>query len=92
MHLILQQPQPEDWVVSSGENHSVRELCEYIFNKLGLDYKKYVIQNPKYFRPEELQYLKGDSTRIRQLGWKPEYTFYTLLDEMLKCGLEFYKK
>lgn len=84
MHLILQQDQPGDWVVATGETRSVRDMCEYVFTKLGLDYKDYVVQNDKFLRPEELPYLKGDSTRIRQLGWKPEYTFESMMDEMVE--------
>jgi len=83
MHLILQQDQPGDWVVATGETRSVRDMCEYVFSKLGLDYKQYVTQNNKFLRPEELPYLKGDSTRIRELGWKPEYTFESMMDEMI---------
>jgi GDPmannose 4,6-dehydratase len=64
--------------------HSVREMVEYVFNKLDLDYTKYVLQDEKFMRPEELKYLKGDSTKIREtLGWKPEYTFETLMDDMV---------
>lgn len=91
MHLILQQPKPGDWVVATGETRSVRDMCEYVFSKLDLNYKDYIIQNPKFLRPEELKYLKGDSTRIRQLGWKPEYTFETMMDEMVDFWLNFYK-
>lgn len=83
MHLIMQQ-EPCDMVVSTGETHSVREMCEYVFSKLGLDYEKYVVQNPRYLRPNELKYLKGDSTPIRQLGWQPKYSFETLMDEMIR--------
>jgi GDPmannose 4,6-dehydratase len=84
MHLILQQDTPDDWVVATGETRSVREMCEYVFRKLDLDYKDYVVQNPKFLRPEELPYLKGDSSRIRNiLGWKPEYTFNETMDEMI---------
>lgn len=92
MHLILQQPEAGDWVVATGETHSVREMCEYVFSKLGLDYKEYVKQNPIYLRPEELPYLKGDSSKIRELGWKPEYTFEALMDEMIEFWLNYYKK
>jgi GDPmannose 4,6-dehydratase len=92
MHLILQQPQPGDWVVSTGVTHSVREMCDYVFSKLGLDYKNYIIQNQKFLRPEELKYLKGDSTRIRALGWEPEYTFETLMDDMIEHWLKIYSK
>lgn len=92
MHLIVQQDEPDDYVVSTDVTHSVREMCEYVFNKLGMNYEDYVYQNPKFLRPEELPYLKGDSTKIRtQLGWKPEYTFETLLDEMIDHWLEIYK-
>ena len=92
MHLIQQQPSPGEWVVATGETHSVREMCEYVFNRLGLDYKEYVTQNPKFLRPEELPYLKGDCTRIKQLGWEPEYTFETLMDDMIDHWLEIYKR
>ena len=92
MHLILQQPMAGDWVVATGETHSVREMCEYVFRKLGLDYKNWVVQNPKFLRPEELPYLKGDPSRIKELGWVPEYTFETLMDDMIEHWLEIYKK
>ena len=93
MHLMLQYDTPDDWVVATGVTHSIREMCEYVFNKLGLDYKNYVIQNPKFMRPEELPYLKGDSTKIREtLGWKPEYTFEMLMDEMIDHWIQVYKK
>lgn len=85
MHLILQHSEPDDFVIATGDTHSVRELVNYVFFKLGLDPKKYVKQDIKYMRAEELKYLKGDSTKARkQLGWKPTYTFETLLDEMIK--------
>lgn len=93
MHLILQQNDPGDWVVATGETHSVRDMCDYVFGKLGLDYNDYVVQNPKYLRPEELPYLKGDSTKIRsELGWTPEYTFEMLMDEMIDHWMEIYSK
>ena len=85
MHLILQQEEPGDWVVATGETRSVRDMCEYVFTKLGLDYNQYVVQNNKFLRPEELPYLKGDSTRIRtELGWTPTYTFENMMDEMIE--------
>ena len=93
MYLMLQYDTPDDWVVATGVTHSIREMCEYVFNKLGLDYKNYVVQNPKFMRPEELPYLKGDSTKIRKtLGWKPEYTFEMLMDEMIDHWIQVYKK
>jgi GDPmannose 4,6-dehydratase len=93
MHLILQHDQPGDWVVSTGETRSVRDMCDYVFKKLDLNYSEYVIQNPKFLRPEELPYLRGDSTKIRtELGWKPDYTFEQLMDEMIVHWTNIYKK
>jgi GDPmannose 4,6-dehydratase len=92
MHLILQQPEPNEYVVATGVTHSVREMCDYVFSKLGLDYKDYIIQNQKFLRPEELKYLKGDSSRIRSLGWEPEYTFETMMDEMIEFWLKEHTK
>jgi GDPmannose 4,6-dehydratase len=87
MHLILQQPEAGDWVVATGETRSVRDMCEYVFGKLNMNYQDYVKQDPKFLRPEELPYLKGDSSRIRALGWTPEYTFETMMDEMIQYWL-----
>lgn len=85
MHMIVNHKIPDDFIISTGESHSVRELCEVVFNKLGMDYTDFVVQNPKYMRPEELRYLKGDSTKSREiLGWQPEYTFDTMIDEMIQ--------
>jgi len=84
MHLILQQPEAGDWVVATGETRSVRDMCEYVFGKLNMNYQDYVKQDGKFLRPEELPYLKGDSSRIRALGWTPEYTFETMMDEMVE--------
>ena len=91
MHLMMQHDEPGDWVVSTMETHSVREMCELVFNRLDLDYKDYVVQNPKFLRPEELPYLKGDSTKIRtELGWKPTYTFKSMMEEMADHWLEHF--
>ena len=85
MWLILQQDTPDDFVCSTGISHTVRELCEYVFGKLDLDYKDYVGVDQKYMRPEELTDLKGDSGKARwMLDWKHEYTFETRLDEMIE--------
>jgi GDPmannose 4,6-dehydratase len=93
MHLIVQQDKPGDWVVSTGETRSVRDMCEYVFGKLDLDYKEYVVQNSKFLRPEELPYLKGDSTKIRtELGWTPTYTFESMMDEMIEYWMNILKK
>ena len=83
MHAILNHDEADDFVVSTMETHSVREMCELVFTYLDLDYKDYVVQNPKFMRPEELPYLKGDSTKIREtLGWNPDYTFEAMMHEM----------
>jgi GDPmannose 4,6-dehydratase len=82
--LITNHYSAEDWVVSTGETKTVRELCEYVFGILGLNYMDYVTQNKKYMRSEELKYLKGDSTEIRnRLGWSPKYNFETMIHEMI---------
>ena len=84
IHLITNYSGAEDWIVSTGETKTVRELCEYVFGSLGLNYMDYVVQNKKYMRSEELKYLKGDSTEIRnRLGWVPKYTFETMIHEMI---------
>ena len=87
MHLILQQENPDDFVCATGISHTVKELCEYVFGKLEMDWKQYVKQDEKYFRPEELDVLKGDSSKLRALGWEPKYTFETMLDEMIEYWL-----
>lgn len=93
MHLILQQDTPDDWVVATGESRSVRDMCKYVFGKLELNYEDYVIQNQKFLRPEELPYLKGDSSKIRtQLGWNPEYTFEMLMDEMIEHWVQYFNR
>jgi GDPmannose 4,6-dehydratase len=92
MKLIISHEKPSDFVVATGETHSVRELCEYVFSALDLNYEDYVVQNPKFFRPQELKYLKGDSTKIRQeLGWTPKYSFESLLSEMIDHWQVIYK-
>ena len=85
MHMIVNHKTPEEFIVATGQTYSVRNLCETVFGKLGLDYRDYVVQNPKYMRPEELKYLKGDPSKARDvLGWKPKYTFESMLDEMIQ--------
>ena len=92
MHLMMQHDKPGDWIVSTMQTHSVREMCELVFGYLDLDYKDYVVQNPKFLRPEELPYLKGDSSKIRkELGWKPKYTFEAMMEEMTEYWLDYYK-
>lgn len=88
MWIILQQEKPDDFVCATGISHSVGDMVEYVFGKLGMDWTQYVKKDPKYFRPEELEDLKGDSSKLRNLtGWQPKYSFESLLDEMI----EFWK-
>jgi GDPmannose 4,6-dehydratase len=85
MWMILQHDEPDDFVCSTGISHTVRDLCEYTFNAFGKNYQDYVTLDKKYLRPEELECLKGDSTKIRNvLGWEPEYTFESMIDEMIE--------
>jgi len=91
MHLILHSDTPEDWIVATGETRSVREMCDYVFGRLELDFTKYVVQNHKFIRPEELKYLRGDASKIKdKLGWSPKYDFYELMDEMIVHWKEIY--
>jgi GDPmannose 4,6-dehydratase len=93
MWLILQQDIPDDFVCSTGISHTVRELCDYVFSYLGLDWKEYVIQDEKFLRPEELHDLKGDCSKIKkQTGWNHKYTFETMLDEMIEHWIKIYSK
>ena len=93
MWLMLQTDIPDDYVCSTGVSHSVKELCDYVFNKLDLNYQNYVVISGKHMRPEELTDLKGDSTKLRsELGWEPKYTFETMLDEMVSYWLDYYKE
>ena len=93
MHAIINHKIPDDFVVSTMETHSIREMCDVVFTHLGLNYTDYVVQNPKFLRPEELPYLKGDSTKIRKtLNWKPSYTFEEMMIEMTNHWLSVYTK
>jgi GDPmannose 4,6-dehydratase len=93
MHMIINHDKPDDFVVSTMETHSVLDMVKYVFNKLDLDYTKHVVQNEKFLRPEELKYLKGDSTKIRNtLGWSPNFSFETLMDDMIEYYLKVCKK
>ena len=89
MWLMLQQDEPDDFVCSTGISHTVQDLVEYVFNKLDLDWLRYVMTDKKYLRPEELDFLKGDCTKATTvLGWQHEYTFETMLDEMIEYWLK----
>lgn len=89
MWLMLQQEKPQDFVISTGETHSVKEFLEEAFGLVGLNWKKYVEIDPKYFRPTEVDILKGDSAKARRiLGWKPEVKFKDLVKLMLASDLK----
>ena len=93
MWLILQEDEPDDYVIATGETHSVREFAERVFQKLELDYQEYVEIDQRYFRPTETDVLLGDSTKARKkLGWEPKVTFNQLMDMMIEADLELAKK
>ena len=93
MWLMLQSETPDDYVCSTGISHSVKDLCEYVFKSLGMNYLDHIIVDEKHFRPEELDNLKGDSTKLREkLLWSPNYTFESMLDEMIEYWLKYYGK
>jgi GDPmannose 4,6-dehydratase len=88
---ILQLETSDDFVCSTGISHSVKDLCEYVFGKLELEWEQYVKQDEKFLRPEELHNLKGDSSKlINKTGWTHDYTFETMLDEMVNYWLVYY--
>ena len=90
---ILQLDKPDDFVCSTGISHSVKDLCEYVFSKLELDWSKYVKQDEKFLRPEELHNLKGDPSKlIKATGWSHDYTFESMLDEMVEYWEDYYQK
>lgn len=93
MWLMLQQDKPDDYVIATGETHSVREFAEKVFSKLGLDYARYVAVDPRYFRPTEVDVLLGDASRANKaLGWQPKVSFDQLVDMMIAADLELAKK
>jgi GDPmannose 4,6-dehydratase len=89
MWLMLQQSEPDDYVVATGETHSVREFVELAFSYAGLDYRNYVVTDPTLFRPAEVNLLLGDCTKARtQLGWTPSTTFEALVHEMVEADCQ----
>jgi GDPmannose 4,6-dehydratase len=88
MWLMLQQPQPDDYVVATGEQHTVRELVETAFGHLGLDWRQYVAEDPALIRPAEVDLLVGDASKARRvLGWRPEVGFAELVRRMVEADL-----
>ena len=93
MWLMLQQDEAVDFVIATGETHSVREFAEKVFQKLDLDYKKHIEIDQRYFRPTEVDALLGDASKARkQLGWEPKVSFDQLINMMIESDLELAKK
>jgi GDPmannose 4,6-dehydratase len=93
MWLILQQDRPDDYVIATGETHSVREFAEKVFAKLDLDYKQHVAIDPRYFRPTEVDVLLGDASKARKaLGWRPKVGFEELIAMMVAADREIAEK
>jgi GDPmannose 4,6-dehydratase len=89
MWLMLQQPYPDDYVLATGETHTIREFCEEAFGYVGLDYKDYVEVDPRYFRPSEVDLLIGDSIKAQRiLGWEPKVKFKELVKIMMDEDLK----
>ena len=93
MWLMLQQPEPDDYVIATGESHSVRELLEVAFAHVGLNWKDYVVIDPKFLRPAEVDFLMGDPAKaMKKLGWKPEVTFEGLIKMMVDSDMAKVKR
>lgn len=89
MRLMLQHDEPDDFVIASGESHTVREFCELAFSEVGLDYRDYVVVDEQFYRPAEVETLMGDASKARRvLGWKPSYTFPELVRVMVRNDIE----
>jgi GDPmannose 4,6-dehydratase len=89
MWLMLQQAQPDDYVIATGETHSVREFCQEAFDYVGLDWERYVVIDPRFYRPAEVDLLVGDASKAgRVLGWEPSVTFRELVRIMVDADLE----
>jgi GDPmannose 4,6-dehydratase len=89
MQAMLQHPEPDDYVIATGETHTVREFCERAFAEAGLDWNKYVVVDERYYRPAEVDLLVGDATKARTvLNWKPRYTFEDLIAELVQNDLK----
>jgi GDPmannose 4,6-dehydratase len=88
MWLMLQQSEPDDYVVATEETHAIRELCEEAFGYVDLDWQEYVVQDPRFMRPAEVDLLVGDASKAgRVLGWEPRVTFRQLVRMMLDADI-----
>lgn len=93
MWMMLQQEQPEDYVIATGQTHSVRRFCELAFARVGLDYRDYVVQDERFFRPAEVELLVGDSSKAQaRLGWQPETSIDQLVNIMVDADLALLQK
>jgi GDPmannose 4,6-dehydratase len=89
MHLMLQHSEPDDFVIATGQTHSVREFCELAFAEAGLDYRDFVKEDPQFYRPAEVDLLVGNAAKAhRLLGWRPKYSFRELVSQMVAHDLE----
>ncbi len=89
MHSMIEQPEADDFVIATGQTHSVREFCEIAFGEVDLDYREFVKVDERYYRPAEVDLLIGDASKARKvIGWEPTYTFRELIKEMVASDLE----
>jgi len=89
MWMMLQQPSPDDYVIATGETHSIREMCQEAFSYVGLDWEEYVVQDPRFMRPAEVDLLVGDATKAHQtLGWEPKVSFQDLVHMMVEHDIQ----
>jgi GDPmannose 4,6-dehydratase len=89
MHLMMQQPEPDDYVVATGKAQSVADFCERAFAEVGLDYREFVVMDERFRRPAEVDQLVGDASKARtMLGWTPVYSFDELVSEMVQADLK----
>ena len=88
MWQMLQQDEPDDYVIATGTTHTVREFCERAFDVAGLNYKDHVAVDPQFYRPAEVEILLGDASKAKQkLGWEPSVTFEELIEEMTEADI-----
>jgi len=88
MWRMLQQPAPDDYVIATGETHSVQELCEIAFARVGLDWEKHVVVDPTLVRPAEVDLLQGDASKAKRvLGWQPKVSFRQLVEMMVDADM-----
>jgi GDPmannose 4,6-dehydratase len=89
MFQMLQQAEPDDFVIATGESHTVREFLDLAFERVGLEWRKYVEVDPRYYRPSEVDHLRGDASKAeRVLGWKPRTRFRELVELMVDADMQ----